>query len=120
MEIRAQTDAGITVLTPSGPIDATTSAGFQARLLEALGGGAGGRVVVDLAGVDFMSSAGLRAVMVGAKQARAGGGRFAVAALTATVREIFEISKFHLVVPVFPTVAEAIASVAAPGSGPGA
>jgi len=119
MEIREDVRGVATVLSPVGGLDASTSAAFQARLLGALGNAGAAHVVVDMAEVDFISSAGLRAMMIGAKQARARGGRLGVAALTETVREIFEISKFHLVVPVFATVSDAVASLSPPADGPG-
>jgi len=108
----------VSLLRPAGALDATASATFEEPLLAALApsGGSAALVVVDLAAVPFISSAGLRVVMIGAKQARAAGARLAVAALTPTVREIFEISRFHHVVPVFATVAEAIASISEAGA----
>jgi anti-sigma B factor antagonist/stage II sporulation protein AA (anti-sigma F factor antagonist) len=74
--------------------------------------------VLDLGAVDYVSSAGLRVLMLASRQARAQGGTIVIAALQPVVREIFEISKFTLVFPCFATVAEALADPAmrpAPG-----
>jgi len=108
----------VSLLRPRGALDATASSWFEPTLLAALAasGDAVALVVVDFAAVPFISSAGLRVVMIGAKQARAAGARLVVAALTPTVREIFEISRFHHVVPVFATVTEAIASLSEAGA----
>jgi len=108
----------VSLLRPSGSLDGTASPAFEGPLLAALApaGSSAALVVVDFAAVPFISSAGLRVVMIGAKQARTAGARLAVAALTPTVREIFEISRFHHVVPVFATVAEAIASLSEAGA----
>ena len=118
MEVGAERNGPVSLLRPAGALDGSASATFEAPLLAALApnGDAAGLVVVDFAAVPFISSAGLRVVMIGAKQARASGARLAVAALTPTVREIFEISRFHHVVPVFDTVAEAIASISETGA----
>jgi anti-sigma B factor antagonist len=68
-------------------------------------------VVVDLGRVDYISSVGLRVLMVAAKAMRARKAKIAVAALQPVVAEIFEISRFHHVVDVRRNVREAIAAV---------
>lgn len=59
-----------------------------------------------------MSSVGLRALMVAAKQARAQGGTIVVSGLGETLREIFQISRFDRVFTVYDGVREALNSVA--------
>ncbi len=66
---------------------------------------------MDFARLDYVSSVGLRALMVAAKKSRASGGKIAVAALTPVVREIFEISRFNFVIPVFADLRAALASM---------
>jgi anti-anti-sigma regulatory factor len=53
----------------------------------------------------------LRCLMLAAKEAGSGGSRMKVAAMQPVVAEIFQISRFHLVFDVFPTLREALASV---------
>ncbi len=107
MEIREKVCGSVTVLCPSGRIDAAHSEAFQTRLAAAVGRAAA-QVVVDMAGVAYISSVGLRALMVAAKQTKASGGKLAVAALQPVVKEIFEISRFNFVVKIFATPREAI------------
>lgn len=109
MEIGERRDGDILILSPAGRIDNDTSPAFQTRLLAALTPGAA--VLVDFSGVQYISSAGLRALMMGSKQAKASNGRLAVAALGPVVKEIFEISRFSLVVEVFGTTADALAAL---------
>jgi anti-sigma B factor antagonist len=108
----------VSLLRPAGALDASASEAFEKPLLAALASvdGSPALVVVDFTAVPFISSAGLRVIMIGAKHARESGARLAVAAMTATVREIFEISRFHHVVPIFATVAEAIGSISEAGA----
>jgi anti-anti-sigma factor len=54
---------------------------------------------------------GLRVLMLASKQAKAQGGALVVADLQPVVREIFEISRFTLVVEVFATLREALAKL---------
>lgn len=109
MQIGEQRLGEVTVLRPAGRIDNETSPGFQAKLLGAVGAGPSA-VLVDLGGVEYMSSAGLRALMMAAKQSKAGKGRLGVAALTPVVKEIFAISRFSHVVQVFDTPDAALAA----------
>ncbi len=107
MEIREKVCGAVTVLCPSGRIDAAHSEAFQTRLAAAVGRAAA-LVVVDMAGVAYISSVGLRALMMAAKQTKVSGGKLAVAALQPVVKEIFEISRFNFVVKSFATPREAI------------
>lgn len=107
MEISEQRQGDIIVLIPVGRINNDTSAAFQPKLLDCVAS-AGSKVLVDLSGVEYISSAGLRALMMAAKQSKATNGRLAVAGLTPMVKEIFAISRFSFVVQVFDTTAEAI------------
>ena len=68
-------------------------------------------LVLDMSGVEYVSSAGLRCLMIAAKQAKSHAGRIVIAAPQAVVAEILQISRFNLVLPVFGTTREAVASV---------
>ena len=109
MEIGEEKQGGVVILRPAGRIDNDTSLSFQERLLGALDAGAA--ALVDFAGVEFISSAGLAALMTAAKHAKAKNGRIAVAGLRPMVQEIFAISRFSRVVPVYGTVAEGVAAL---------
>ncbi len=67
-------------------------------------------VVVDFSGVNFMSSAGLRAILLSIKEARARGGDVRFAATSPAVDKIIHMSGFHNIIKIFPTVDEALAS----------
>ena len=108
--------ADVVVLAPTGRIDHATSEGVREALAPFLARCApdGDRVVLDLGGVEYISSAGLRVLMLAAKQARAQQGFFAVAGAQPLVLEILEISKFTLVLRTLPSVRDAVAA-ASPG-----
>lgn len=112
MDIGERRQANILVLAPVGRIDNLTSAGFQARLLAAVTSSSAD-IVVDLSGVEYISSAGLRALMTASRQ-KPKERRLAVACLQTVVREIFAISRFSHVIPVFATVEEASVAWQAP------
>ena len=109
MEISEKQEGKIAVLTPIGRLDNESSPEFQAKLLYTVA--AGSAVLVDFSGIEYTSSAGLRALLMASKKSKAGGGRLAVAALTPMVKEIFAISGFSRIVQVFDTIAEATAAL---------
>ena len=65
-------------------------------------------VVIDFRDVEYISSVGLRVLMIAAKEMRARHTRIAVSALQPTVAEIFAISRFDTVLEVFPGLREAL------------
>jgi anti-sigma B factor antagonist len=101
------------VLAPQGRLDHANCEAFQADLAqhsEACKRDAA-VLVLDLSGVEYVSSAGLRCLMIAARDAKARTGRIMVAAMQPVVAEIFQISRFNLVLEAFPTLGEALASV---------
>jgi anti-sigma B factor antagonist/stage II sporulation protein AA (anti-sigma F factor antagonist) len=110
MEISERRQGEVAILNPAGRINNETSPAFQNRLLACVRSAAA-KVVIDFSGVEYISSAGLRALMMASKQSQANGGRLAIGGLTSMVKEIFTISRFSLVVQVFDTAAEAIAAL---------
>jgi len=113
MELAAKRFADTVALFPSGRIDHATADCFKAALAPHLAAVAAGRdrAVIDLAGVEYISSVGLRVLLLASKQAKAQGGALVVADLQPVVREIFEISRFNLVLEIFPTLREALAKL---------
>ncbi len=103
------------VLSPTGRIDHETAEAFREALLAQIVTCTAGQdhVVLDLGGVDYIASAGLRALMLAARQAKAKGGRLVVGALQPVVKEVFDITRFALVLDVFPSVRDALAAVSA-------
>jgi anti-anti-sigma factor len=102
--------ADVLVATAAGRIDFAGAQVLEGALAPALDGPARG-IVIDLADVDYISSVGLRVLMVAAKAMRARKASIAVASLQPVVAEIFEISRFHHVVDVRGSVRDAIAAV---------
>ena len=112
MALRAQNFANALVLGVVGRLDQDTSEAFRAELMMNVERVAhdGAAVILDLSGLEYVSSAGLRCFMLASRQARAQHGRIFVAALQPMVAEIFEISHFNMVFQVCPTVREALAA----------
>ena len=116
MELSSKRFADAVVLYSVGRIDHATAEGFKAALVPYLARctAGGDRVVLDLSGVEYISSVGLRVLMLASKQVKAQGGSLAVCGLGPVVREIFEISRFTLVLDVFSALREALARLSEP------
>ena len=108
LEIGVSRQAGLLVLAPVGRIDNRTSAKFRTRLLAAVSSNTED-VVIDFSGVEYISSCGLHALMI-ASRWKPQDRRLGVARLNGVVHEIFRISRFAHLVPIFPTVEEARAA----------
>ena len=108
LELACRTVDSATVLTVNGRVDMATSDALRDSLLNALAGGL--PLIIDLGGVDYISSAGLRALMLASKQARSTGTTLLVAALQPVVLEIFQISRFDKLLPCHATVDLALAT----------
>jgi anti-sigma B factor antagonist len=115
MTVHPRRYANAVVLSVSGRLDQDTCDAFRVELMKHVEATArdGGAIVLDLAQLEYVSSAGLRCFMLASRQAKAQHGRIVVSALQPMVSEIFEISHFNLVFQVFPTVREAVGAVSA-------
>jgi len=110
MEITNRVYGDMIVVAPTGRVDHATAADFERAvvpLLDAAAGPSAG-LVFDLERVTYVSSVGLRVLMIASKALRARGARIAVAAMQPVVAEILEICRFRAVVEVFTTVDEAL------------
>jgi anti-anti-sigma factor len=113
MILNARAYGEAVVLAPEGRLDHENCDGFRAELqphLErAFAGGQG--IVFDLSGLQYISSGGLRCFMIASNEARTRGGKIIVAAPRPVVAEIFQISRFNLILDIHATLREALAAV---------
>ena len=86
-----------TVLNAVGRLDFDAAAGFQHAIEQAVAGAGTPpkAVLIDCSGLEYVSSAGLRSFLVGARAAKTAGVSFAVCSLSAGVREVFTVSGFN-------------------------
>lgn len=113
MQISETNQDGVVIVAPVGRVDSTTSPALDAHLLGLARGGQH-RVVIDLSGVSYISSAGLRVMLSLAKRTKEAQGKLALAGLGDSVRQVFELAGFLPLFAVEATAAAAVARVAAP------
>jgi anti-anti-sigma factor len=113
MECQAQEIADVILVRVAGRIDHTTARAFEDTLLPLLDGCSreGKKALLDLGGVPYMSSAGLRVLTLAAKQCWKCNGEIAVATLQPLLQEVFRIGHLETVFKVFKTVRAALEAI---------
>jgi anti-anti-sigma factor len=101
----------IAVAAPNGRLGHAEAADFEHALVPLARDPGVTGLVVDLGGVEYISSVGLRVLMLAAKEMRARKARIAAAAMQPIVAEIFAISRFDSVYEVFPSLRDALAAM---------
>jgi anti-sigma B factor antagonist len=106
METKVDHFANVVVITVEGRIDHSTAPAFGSALLPHVEGCAGEtkKLLIDMSKVTYISSAGLRILMIAAKGCRKQDGKVVLAGLQPTVSEVFKIGRFDTVFTVFETV----------------
>lgn len=108
MEIEETSSGGVLILRPRGRLDAVSAPHLQASAQGHLDAGTTS-LVLDLENVDYVSSAGLRAVLVAAKGLQGAGGKLVVCSLRGIVQEVFGMSGFDQIIETAPDQAAALA-----------
>lgn len=98
-----------TVVTLAGNLDTLTADDVLISLQAEITNGRA-QLVGDLSGVEYTSSAGLRALLAATKEARQRGGDLRLAAATERVHKVLDLSGFTSILRTFPDVEAAVAS----------
>ena len=112
MQMTTERGAGVLSLGVRGRIDGDSVARFEQAVETAIA--ADDRaVVLDLGALDYVSSAGLRAILLIAKTLWEQDGYFALCSVTEPVRDLFEISGFDRIIAIHPSPEPALAAARA-------
>jgi anti-sigma B factor antagonist len=101
-----------TTVAVSGTVDALTAPELSSVLADLIADGHAS-LVVDLIAVEFMSSAGLRTLLGGVKDARSHGGDLRIASTNPGIDKVLKMSGFHTIAKVFTSPDDATASFGA-------
>jgi len=114
MDIRQERSDDVLVIAPVGRVDSSSSGPLERRLLSLLGEGEN-VFLIDLAAVEYISSAGLRVLLLVANRLRERGGQIVLCALGQSVREVFELAGFTSLFAIEPSREAARARLLGPG-----
>lgn len=109
MDIRTRHYNDVAILSITGRLDAAAVPHFSQTIAEQIAAGYF-RLVVDLKKVNFLSSAGIKAMMQGVHHARQQGGDFRIANAQAQVRHVLNLAGVDSVIKLYPNVVGATAS----------
>ena len=109
MEINTNEVAGVTFVSLKGDIKSTTSGEVMDALVGLVKGGSD-KLLINLEGVDFISSAGLRSILVAAKLLKNSNGQMRICGAKESVRKVLETSGFTSLVALYTDESEALAA----------
>jgi anti-anti-sigma factor len=95
------------LITVEGRMDAVSTPEFEQSMKSWIDEGET-MFIIDLAGLEYISSAGLRGILTSVKRLKAEGGQIFLTSLRGTVKEVFEISGFSTIIPIFESVEDAL------------
>ena len=109
MEISLDDVGGVCVVTLKGRLNVTTTAELEKTFSTLLSENKT-KVLLDFRQLEYISSAGLRVLLAAAKQFKKVSGRIVLSSLVPSVKQVFEISGFTSIFPIFSTRDEAVKS----------
>ena len=110
MQITTTNEAGASVIRVEGSMDAISVAEFDAEWKKVIEEGST-RVVVEMGGLEYISSAGLRGILMLAKTTKMKGVALAFAGMRGMVSDMFKLSGFLTILSVHPDVPSALAAL---------
>lgn len=107
--VAEEREGDVLVLSPVGRVDSSNAHLFESLVMQRIGEGEH-RIVVDFSRLDFISSAGLRVLLLAAKALEGDTRSFVLCAMKQHVREVFRINGFDRVIPMEVSRAAAVAA----------
>lgn len=109
MKTEVTQDNNSTIVTVTGTVDALTAPELAKVLVNEIAEGHV-NLIVDLIGVEFMSSAGLRTLLGAVKESRSNGGDLRIASTNPGIDRVLKMSGFHSIAKVYSSLSEAVSS----------
>jgi len=107
MEINSRKENGVTIVKIVGRLDAASAPDFSKQFTDLISQGEM-TFVLDFSDLVYISSAGLRSILIVAQELRKKSGKLLIASLKDIVREVFEISGFIQLFQIFDTAGQAV------------
>ena len=105
--IDAGKERNVQIFSIKGRMDGVSAPEFEKKLGDLIDKGEK-NFVIELGGLDYISSAGLRSILATAKKLKAQDGTIVLCRLRDMVKEVFEISGFIAIIPVTDSVEKAL------------
>lgn len=109
MEISSESFKRADLITVSGRIDSSNASELDAALKAATDGGRY-NIVLDLSGIEYMSSAGLRAIVGAYRECRNHGGDVRIANPSDRIREVLDLAGLTAIFSIYDDTTAAVGS----------
>ena len=90
-------NSSMTVICPSGVLNAESAANFEQQLVSAMGHNCGGELLVDMSNVESLDNAGLVSFMSALNNAKQASTRLRICSAPPSVRIVFELTQLDRV-----------------------
>ena len=98
MEVKSSSTDGITILTPTGRVDTSTAKAFEAGVMGAVTPGV--KMAIRFNEIDYISSAGLRVVLMAGKKVAASKGVMVLIDMPDKIFQVFKMSGFDKILKI--------------------
>ena len=110
MEVHTEREGGALIARAVGRIDGSNAREFEGALHATLSE-QDRALILDMQSLSYISSAGLRVILMAAKMLQVRDGKFMVCSLSESINEVFEISGFNRIIPTHATRSDALAAL---------
>ena len=110
MNIATKKESNALVVTVNGRMDAATSPEFEKSIFEFIAQGEKA-FLINLSGLEYISSAGLRSILAAAKRLKEQDGKIVFSGLQGHVKEVFTISGFQGIFKIYDSDAEGLKAI---------
>jgi len=106
MQITQSKNQSIDIIALQGKLDAGTAPALEQKLMAMIDQGSK-QLVINLEGLQYISSAGLRVLLMTAKKMKGASGKLALCGLQENVKEIFDLAGFTTIFSIYASASEA-------------
>jgi len=105
MELKTASEGDVTIITPVGRVDTSTAKAFEDGVMGAAK--TSNKIAIKFDSIDYISSAGLRVVLMAGKKLAASKGSLVLINMPDKIFSVFKMSGFDKILKICPTLAEA-------------
>lgn len=107
MELVEKTSGDVTILVLNGRLDSNTSKILEDKVMDILRQGSK-KLLMDFQDVDYINSTGLRVLLLALQQLKKNQGKLCLCCIKDYMKEVFEISGYTEIFPIFATQEDAV------------
>jgi anti-sigma B factor antagonist len=111
MELVEKVSGDVTILVLNGRLDSNTSKLLEDKVMDVLRQGCK-KLLMDFQDVDYINSTGLRVLLLALQQLKKSQGKLFLCCIKDYMKEVFEISGYTEIFPIFTTQEEAVTGFA--------